>query len=157
MASLEAGGRRFAVHRATQSDLAELVTLLADDVLGANRELDGPDRYAAAFRDIDSDPHQYLVVVRDADDGFVGTMQLTLIPGLARGGAKRLHREAVRLTPGIRGAGLGTALFARAHGYGRAHGATLAQLTSDKARLDARRFYDRLDYKASHEGYKRAL
>lgn len=133
------------------------MALLADDVLGANREFDGPDRYAAAFRDIDSDPHQYLAVVRDADGGLVGTMQLTLIPGLARGGAKRLHIEAVRLTPRIRGAGLGTVLFAWAHDYGRARGATLAQLTSDKARLDARRFYDRLDYKTSHEGYKRAL
>ena len=84
-------------------------------------------------------------------------MQLTLIPGLARSGATRLQIEAVRLTSKARGAGLGAALFEWAHAYGKAHGATLSQLTSDKARTDAHRFYDRLSYQASHEGFKRAL
>lgn len=157
MHSLEAGGRRFTINRAAESDLAGLVALLADDVLGADRESDGLDRYVAAFREIDSDPHQYLAAVRDVDGGLVGTMQLTLIPGLARSGATRLQIEAVRLTSKARGAGLGAALFEWAHAYGKAHGATLSQLTSDKARTDAHRFYDRLSYQASHEGFKRAL
>ena len=157
MHSLEAGGRRFTIDRAAESDLAGLVALLADDVLGADRESDGLDRYVAAFREIDSDPHQYLAAVRDVDGGLVGTMQLTLIPGLARSGATRLQIEAVRLTSKARGAGLGAALFEWAHAYGKAHGATLSQLTSDKARTDAHRFYDRLSYQASHEGFKRAL
>lgn len=113
--------------------------------------------YLAAFRDIESDPHQYLAAVRDLDGDLVGTMQLTLIPGLARGGVKRLQIEAVRMAPDARGTGLGTALFEWAHAYGRQHGATLAQLTSDKTRVDAHRFYDQLGYKASHEGFKRRL
>ena len=157
MQALEAGGRRFTVDRAAESDLPELMGLLADDVLGAGRESQVIDPYLAAFREIDSDPRQYLAAVRDADGRLVGTMQLTLIPGLARGGAKRLHVEAVRLAPSTRGVGLGTVLFEWAHAYGRQYGATLAQLTSDKTRVDAHRFYDNLGYQASHEGFKRPL
>jgi GNAT superfamily N-acetyltransferase len=155
--ALEAGGRRFTVDRATESDVPDLVALLADDVLGAGRESKAVDPYLTAFREIDSDPRQYLAAVRDADGDLVGTMQLTLIPGLARGGAKRLQIEAVRLASSTRGTGLGTALFEWAHAYGHEHGATLAQLTTDKTRIDAHRFYERLDYQASHEGYKRPL
>ena len=84
-------------------------------------------------------------------------MQLTLLPCLARGGAKRLHIEAVRLSSSTRGSGLGTALFEWAHEYGRQHGAVVAQLTSDKSRSDAHRLYARLGYTASHEGFKRSL
>lgn len=157
MQSLDVGGRRFTVSRATESDVPGLVALLADDVLGAHRETTGLEPYLAAFREIDSDPRQFLVTVRDSDGGLVGTMQLTLIPGLARGGAKRLQIEAVRLASSTRGAGLGTALFEWAHAYGDRHGATLAQLTSDKTRTDAHDFYDRLGYRASHQGFKRPL
>ena len=157
MHSLEVAGRRFTIERAAESDLPGLVALLTDDVLGAEREVDELDRYVAAFREIDSDPHQYLAAVRDVDGDLVGTMQLTLIPGLARGGAKRLQIEAVRLAAGARGGGLGSALFEWAHAYGDRHGASLAQLTSDKTRIDAHRFYGRLGYRASHEGFKRPL
>ena len=155
--SLEVDGRRFAIARATESDVPGLVALLADDVLGADRETAGLEAYLAAFREIDSDPHQYLAAVRDVDGGLVGTMQLTLIAGLARGGATRLHIEAVRLANSTRGSGLGTALFEWAHAYGERRGATLAQLSSDKTRIDAHRFYERLGYQASHEGFKRRL
>ena len=157
MESLDVDGRRFTVTRATEADLPEIVSLLADDVLGSNRESRQLEPYEAAFRELDSDPHQFLVAVRDEDGAIVGTMQLTLIPGLARAGAKRLLIEAVRLASATRGSGLGTALFGWAHNYGRAHGATLAQLTSDKTRADAHRFYARLGYIASHEGFKSAL
>ena len=95
--------------------------------------------------------------MRDEDGVLVGTMQLTLIPGLARGGTKRLQIEAVRLSSATRGTGLGTAMFEWAHAFGNRHGATLAQLTSDKTRVDAHRFYDRLGYRASHEGLKRRI
>jgi GNAT superfamily N-acetyltransferase len=84
-------------------------------------------------------------------------MQLTLIPGLSRGGAKRLHIEAVRVAASARGGGLGSALFDWAHAYGRSRGATLAQLTSDKSRSGAHRFYEKLGYRASHEGFKYQL
>ena len=84
-------------------------------------------------------------------------MQLTLIPGLGRAGAKRLQIEAVRLAATTRGTGLGTALFQSAHGYGHRQGAALVQLITDKTRTDAHRFYDRLGYRASHESFKRPL
>jgi GNAT superfamily N-acetyltransferase len=155
--SLDLDGRRFTVARATGSDVPALAALLADDVLGAQRESTDVGPYLAAFQEIDRDPHQLLLAVRDAEGDLVATMQLTLIPGLARGGAKRLQIEGVRLASGSRGSGLGSALFEWAHGYGRRHGATLAQLTSDKTRTDAHRFYDRIGYQASHDGFKRPL
>ena len=155
--SLDLDGRRYTIARATESDIPALVGLLADDALGALRETSDLDHYRVAFREIDRDPQQLLVAVRDADGVVVGTMQLTLIPGLARGGTTRLQIEAVRLASDTRGTGLGTALFEWAHRYGHRHGATLAQLTSDKTRTDAHRFYDGLGYEASHEGFKRPL
>ena len=157
MEVLDLDGRRYTVVRAIGADVPALAALLADDVLGAQRESTDMEPYFAAFQEIDRDPNQLLVAVRDTDDNLVGTMQLTLIPGLARAGAKRLQIEGVRLASTTRGAGLGTALFEWAHEYGHRHGAALAQLTTDKARTDAHRFYDRLGYQASHEGFKRPL
>jgi len=157
MESLDVNGRRFTVSRAAAADLPALVSLLADDTLGSVRESAHLAPYEAAFREIDGDPQQFLAVVRDEADVIVGTMQLTLVPGLARAGAKRLLIEAVRLASSARGSGLGSALFGWAHDYGREHGAALAQLTSDKVRVEAHRFYERLGYVASHEGFKAAL
>jgi GNAT superfamily N-acetyltransferase len=154
---IDRGGRRYSVARASESDVPALAALLADDSLGAKRESTDVGPYLAAFQEIDRDPNQLLVAIRDGDDKLVGTMQLTLIPGLARAGAKRLQIEGVRLAASRRGTGLGAALFAWAHEYGLRHGAVLAQLTTDKTRTDAHRFYDRLGYQASHEGYKRPL
>jgi len=157
MDTVTSNGRRFTISRAVEADVAGLVSLLADDVLGATRESAAIAPYLEAFRDIDGDPNQLLLAVRDENRDLVATMQLTIIPCLARGGAKRLQIEAVRIAGSARGAGLGTELFAWAHEYGRSRGARLAQLTTDKARADAQRFYDRLGYEASHEGYKRPL
>jgi GNAT superfamily N-acetyltransferase len=154
---LDVGGDRYTIERAVADDLPAIVALLADDVLGAARESDDPAGYAAAFAEIDADPHQLLAVVRAGDGGVVGTLQLTTIPGLARAGAKRLLIEGVRLSPSVRGTGLGTAVFAWAHEHGRRQGADLAQLTSDKSRTDAHRFYERLGYAATHEGFKLRL
>lgn len=150
-------GRRFDLDRAVEADVGALVALLSDDVLGAARESSTMAPYVEAFREIDADPRQLLLAVRDEAGELVGTMQLTLIPGLSRGGAKRLQIEAVRIAASARGGGLGSAIFDWAHAYGRSHGATLAQLTSDKARADALRFYEQLGYQASHEGFKYSL
>ncbi|MCR6030205.1 GNAT family N-acetyltransferase [Nocardioides sp. zg-579] len=157
MIPLDIDGHRFGIDRAVEADVPALVALLADDLLGAGRESLDLAPYLAAFREIDRDPNQLLVAVRNADGAVAGTLQLTLIPGLARQGAKRLQIEAVRLASSARGIGLGTALFAWAHRYAREHGATLAQLTTDKARSEAHRFYEALGYRASHEGYKLRL
>jgi GNAT superfamily N-acetyltransferase len=157
MDTLVIDGRRFEITRADAADLPDLVSLLTDDTIGATRETDDLAPYRRAFATIDGDPHQLLVAVRDEHAALVGTMQLTLIPGLARGGVTRLQIEAVRLAAEVRGAGLGRALLDWAHAYGREHGAGLAQLTSDQRRVDAHRFYEQAGYVASHRGFKRAL
>ena len=134
-----------------------IVALLRDDKLGAARESDDLSSYYAAFTEIDADPAQYLVAVHDEKDQVVGTMQLTLIPGLSRAAALRLQIEAVRVAQSERGTGLGTELFHWAIDYGRANGARLVQLTTDNQRPDAQRFYEKLGFVASHAGMKLPL
>ena len=157
MDAIVLGDQRYAVERARLQDLPGLVALLTDDPLGAHRETTDLTVYQRAFDAIDRDPHQFLAAVRDPRGVLVGTMQLTVIPGLSRGGTTRLQIEAVRVADSARGSGLGSAMFAWAHDYGRRHGAGLAQLTTDKTRPDAHRFYARLGYEATHEGLKLAL
>ncbi|WP_432559905.1 GNAT family N-acetyltransferase [Granulicoccus sp. GXG6511] len=156
-AIIEVAGLAYHLERATADDLPALVALLTDDPLGSTRETPDPAPYAAAFAAIDADPAHLLLVARDAAHQIVATMQLTLIPCLARAGATRLQIEAVRVGAGVRGRGLGAALIAWAHDWGRERGAALAQLTSDQRRPDAHRFYERLGYVASHTGFKRSL
>ena len=151
------GDQRYAVERARLQDLPDLVALLTDDPLGTHRETTDLTVYERAFDAIDRDPHQFLAAVRGPRGVLVGTMQLTVIPGLSRGGTTRLQIEAVRVADSARGSGLGSAMFAWAHDYGRRHGAGLVQLTTDKTRPDAHRFYARLGYEATHQGLKLAL
>ena len=145
------------LHRAAAEDLPELVALLADDVLGREREAEHFAPYARALDAIDRDPAHLLLAARDGDGHLVATMQLTLLPSLSRGGATRLQIEAVRVAGRTRGGGLGTALMAWALDWGREHGAELAQLTTDRTRPDAHRFYERLGFTPSHVGFKLAL
>ncbi|GGO28516.1 GNAT family N-acetyltransferase [Deinococcus humi] len=149
--------QNFRIKRAQLKDVEALVALLQDDVLGSQRESEMLNIYIQAFQAIDRDQNQLLVAVFNEQDDIVGTMQLTLIPGLARQGATRLQIEAVRVSASARGTGLGSALFQWAAQYGREHGATIAQLTTDKRRTDAHRFYERLGYVATHEGMKLVL
>lgn len=146
-----------AFRRATAADLPAILALLADDQLGAGRENPADAaRYRAAFDLIDADPAQLLAVAQDADR-VVGTLQLTFIPGLARGGALRGQIEAVRVARSHRGAGLGRAMMDWAIAECRARGCALVQLTTDRSRTDAHRFYDGLGFVPSHVGYKLAL
>ncbi|GAA8847050.1 hypothetical protein DUHN55_22050 [Helicobacter pylori] len=92
--------------------------------------------------------------MRDEQDVPVGTLQLTFVPGLSRGGTMRMMVEGVRVHSSTRGSGLGGALMEWAHDQARARGVTLVQLTSDKRRPEAHRFYERLGYVATHEGFK---
>jgi GNAT superfamily N-acetyltransferase len=143
--------------RATRADLPALIALLADDILGASREMPQADeRYQKAFAEINADPNQLLCVVEDGQE-IVGTLQLTFISGLARGGAKRGQIEAVRVTGTRRSEGIGEAMFAWAIEECRSRGCSLIQLTTDKARPDAHRFYERLGFEATHIGYKLQL
>lgn len=148
------GPSTYAVARATRADVPDVVALLHDDEIGAGRELVDLAPYLAAFEEVAADPQQLLVIVRDEGGLPAATMQLTFIPGLSRGGAKRMIIEGVRVHSRARGSGLGARLVEWAHDEGRARGAALAQLTSDKRREDAHRFYVRLGYAATHEGLK---
>lgn len=142
--------------RATAANLGAIVAMLADDVLGASRENASPavdDCYRAAFAEIDADPTQFLCVVEDGQQ-IVGTLQLTFIPGLSRNGTKHGQIEAVRIASERRGGRLCEAMFAWAISEGRAHGCSLVQLTTDKARPDAHRFSDRLGFQQTHIGHK---
>ncbi|MGC5615877.1 GNAT family N-acetyltransferase [Georgenia sp. Z1491] len=154
---LEAGGVTYRVDRARAEDVPAIVDLLRDDVLGAQREDHDLAAYERAFEAIDRDPSHYLACARDSQGQVVGVMQLTLLPGLSRGGALRLQIEGVRVAATTRGSGLGGAMFDWAHAYGRSRGARFVQLTTDRSRADAHRFYERLGYRATHEGYKLPL
>jgi GNAT superfamily N-acetyltransferase len=145
--------------RATEADVPAIIRMLADDMLGSSREATGAEnlpQYLNAFRVIDGDANQFLLVV---DDGtaIVGTLQLTFIAGLARGGLKRGLVEAVRVAGDRRGEKIGEAMFAWVVEKCRREGCGIVQLTTDKSRTDAHRFYDRLGFEPSHIGYKMML
>ncbi len=144
------------VRRAVVGDVPALVRLLADDPLGATREVPDPTPYLRAFERVDADPNQ-LLVAAVADDAVVGMLQLSVIPGLSRAGALRGQIEAVRVGADHRGRGTGAALLRWAVDEARRRGCVLVQLTTDKSRADALRFYERLGFVASHEGLKLAL
>ncbi|MFD8934296.1 GNAT family N-acetyltransferase [Streptomyces sp. NPDC059578] len=145
------------IRPATDEDIQAIVDMLADDPLGARRE--SPDDlapYRAAFRRLADDPHQHLVVAVRRDR-VVGTLQLTVIPGLSRRGAVRSVIEGVRVHADERGSGLGSRLIEWAVEESRRQGCQLVQLTSDATRTDAHRFYERLGFTPSHIGFKLAL
>ncbi|MFJ9926807.1 MULTISPECIES: GNAT family N-acetyltransferase [Streptomyces] len=145
------------IRAATADDLPAIIAMLADDPLGAQRESpDDPAPYQAALKRLEADPNQHLVVaVRDGR--VIGTLQLTTIPGLSHRGATRALIEAVRIHADERGSGLGTELIQWAIDTARRLDCRMVQLTSDKARTDAHRFYERLGFTASHEGFKLRL
>jgi GNAT superfamily N-acetyltransferase len=148
------------LRRARADDVPALVTLIAADQLGATR--DGVrdqadlDAYERAFAAIDKDP-AHILLVAEMDGDVVGTMQLSFLPGLARRGALRAQVEAVRVAESTRGSGLGAAMMEWAIDEARKRGCALVQLTSDKSRTDAHRFYQRLGFVSSHEGMKLKL
>lgn len=145
------------IRPAVEDDIAAIVAMLADDPLGAQRESpDDLSPYLAAFERLSADPNQRLVTaVRGGR--IVGTLQLTVIPGLSRRGATRSVVEAVRVHADERGSGLGTQLIQWAIDESRRLGCALVQLTSDASRTDAHRFYERLGFSASHVGFKLPL
>lgn len=155
-ADITVDGVALLVDRAHRSDVAAIAHLLGDDPIGATRESQDLRDYEESFDAISRDSSQFLAVVRDGDD-VVATAQLSIVPGLSRGGATRLQIEGVRVARRWRGRGLGAALLEWAHEHGRARGARLAQLTTDVERPEARRFYARHGYEATHVGLKRLL
>lgn len=144
------------IRRATVDDLPSIVALLADDELGRLREDPGPPldpAYREAFAAIGRDPNQFLAVVEQSG-AVIGCLQLSFIPGLSRTGLWRGQIESVRIAGPHRGGGLGRTMFEWAIGECRRRGCGLVQLTTDKARPDALRFYESLGFRASHLGLK---
>jgi GNAT superfamily N-acetyltransferase len=147
------------IRRARREDLGAIVALLADDPLGSSRETisDPPaPEYVSAMEAIESDPNQFLGVMVDGEE-VIGTLQLTFIQGLSRRGLKRGLVEAVRIASSRRSEGLGAKLFEWAIEECRNEGCRIVQLTTDRTRTDAHRFYDRLGFEPSHIGYKLML
>jgi ribosomal protein S18 acetylase RimI-like enzyme len=147
------------IRRARADDLPAIVAMLADDALGATREdpsIPLDPCYLQAFQAIDQDANQFLAVVERAGE-VTGCMQLTFLPGLSRRGAWRGQIEGVRVAAAERGAGTGRVMMDWAVERCRERGCDMVQLTTDKSRTDAHRFYERLGFQASHEGMKLKL
>ena len=145
--------------QAVARDLPRLVTMLADDELGARREDSSQplnSSYRSAFDAIDRDPNNALIVA-EIDASIVGMMQLTFIPYLTHIGSWRCLIEGVRVHPEFRGQGMGTALIEWAIEAARKRQCRILQLTSDKQRPNALRFYEALGFEATHEGFKLRL
>lgn len=141
---------------AVPGDLPTIVALLRDDALGAARERSDLAPYEAAFADIDADP-RHLLAVGVLDGEVVACLQVTVLPCLTHGGRRRAQLEGVRVNGRRRSEGVGAALVQWAADWARAQGCGVIQLTTDKHRPDALRFYESLGFTASHEGLKRDL
>jgi len=142
--------------KAVESDLPFIVKLLTDDAVRVTD--DRPDepfhpRYVTALRELEADPNQ-MMMVAVLEGETVGTLQLTFIAGIAGLGTKRCLVEAVHIAPAHRGKGLGSQMMQWAIAQARDRGCGMVQLTSNKKRLDAHRFYERLGFLKSHEGFK---
>jgi GNAT superfamily N-acetyltransferase len=141
---------------AKRNDLERIVELITDDAVAARRTGSYGEPHVKGFEAVTASPDNELIVA-EADGEVIGVMQLTFIPGISRNGASRLQVEAVRVDRKLRGQGIGRRLMEHAHERGRARGCVLAQLTSDKQRPEAHRFYRSLGYEQSHEGFKSML
>lgn len=141
---------------ARRADVPALVAMLRDDSLGQGRESADLAPYLAAFDEIVANPcHQ--LIVGEVDGQVVATCQLTLLSGLSRQGARRALVEAVRVTAARRGHGIGALLMAECEARARRAGCRMIQLTTDRSRAAAHRFYQRLGYEATHLGMKKPL
>lgn len=143
--------------KAQQKDVLEIVKMIADDKLGRLREdfQDPlPQKYYDAFHNIDADNNQELVVVENDENEIIGVFQLSFIQYLTYQGGIRAQIEGVRIRADQRGKGIGEQVFQWAIQRSKDRGAHLLQLTTDKKRPDALRFYEKLGFKASHEGMK---
>ncbi|MFI8684535.1 GNAT family N-acetyltransferase [Rossellomorea sp. NPDC077527] len=151
--------RELRFREAAEKDVDCIVAMLADDVLGRKRERYEhplPQSYLQAFKAINSDPNNELVVACDGKE-VVGVQQITFTPYLTHQGGWRATIEGVRTSASVRGEGVGTKLIQWAIRRAEARGCHLIQLTTDKQRPDALRFYERLGFQATHEGLKLKL
>jgi GNAT superfamily N-acetyltransferase len=145
--------------RAVESDLTAIIAMLSDDDLGEAREDPATPVnrcYVEAFAAVAADENQFLAVV-SVGGAVAGCLQISFIPGISRLGMWRGQIEGVRIALSHRGSGLGGAFIRWAVDMCEEKGCGLVQLTSDKKRADAIRFYEALGFVASHEGMKISL
>lgn len=147
------------IRPATEADLPGIVHVFSGDSLGGRGDAWTPETapaYRRAFAAILASPDNRLFVV-EADGAVIATFQLIVIPGLVGFGRTRAKLESVHVRPEWRGRGIGSRMVARAEAEARAAGAGVMELTSNKARADAHRFYRTLGFEQSHEGFKKSL
>ena len=143
--------------KAVKKDIPLIVEMIAGDELGKQREdfqHPLPTEYMDAFLNIDSDSNQELIVVENNQSEIIGTMQLSFIQYLTYRGGIRAQIEAVRIRKDQRGVGLGKKMFEWAINRAKERKAHLLQLTTDKKRPQAIKFYENLGFKSTHEGMK---
>jgi GNAT superfamily N-acetyltransferase len=139
---------------ATESDLLEIVHLMKDDILGKDIEnVSDLSNYQKAFHEIQNSPDNELIIMLK-DGEIIGTFQLTITPYLVLNGTKRATIESVLIHSSFRGNGYGSQMMQYAISLAKEKGAKLVQLTKNKKRIDAKRFYEKLGFVASHEGMK---
>jgi len=147
------------IRTANADDLGDIVRMLADDFLGGSREKveeTASENYIRAFREIESDPNNELMVA-ELDGGIVGTFQLTYTPSLSFQGGKRCTIESVRVDTRLRGHGIGQAMMLWAIERAKEKGCVSMQLTTHSERTNAHRFYEKLGFEATHLGMKLKL
>jgi len=140
--------------KATKDDVEKIVELLLEDELGQTRENKADmQRYIKAFEQINIDLRQFLMLVIMSDE-IVGTCHLTLLPSMTFKGQTRMQIEAVRVAEKYRGHKIGEWMINEAIHYGKSNGATMIQLMTNKTRVQAKKFYEKLGFEATHEGMK---
>lgn len=143
--------------KAKESDIPNIVKMLADDTLGVNREdykKPLPQKYYDAFQNIIQDKSQELLIIYNYRDNIIGTLQLTFIPYLTYKGGLRAQIEAVRVHKDFRGGGFGRKIFEWAINRCKDRGAHMIQLTTDKQRPEGIKFYKAIGFNDSHIGMK---
>lgn len=141
---------------AVRGDLPAIVALLTDDALGVNRESAALADYEVAFADIEADPN-HLLIVGEQDGRIVSCLQATVLPCLTHGGRRRAQFEGVRVASALRSQSVGHQMLEWAITWARSHGCGVVQLTTDRQRGAARRFYEAHGFVASHDDLKLTL
>lgn len=139
-------------------DIPEIINMLADDILGRNREiLSEIEIYENAFNEIDKSKNDFLAVIENREQKIIATCHLTLMPSLTLRASKRMNIEGVRVAKDFRGRKVGEFMFKKAIEFAKENGVKIIQLSTNKERNDAKRFYESCGFVASHEGMKMVL
>ena len=142
--------------KANSQDLEEIINLLIDDDLGKLRQKsfeDNIEKYTDVFEKINNDSNQYIVIV-ELDNKIMGTCHLTFMQSLTFNGSLRVNIEAVRVKKDFRDLGIGKLMIKKSIEIAKENGVKIIQLTTNKSRIKAKKFYEDLGFEASHEGMK---